>query len=110
MNKTDSLSEKSCNSIVFEDEAKVLTFACITTDNVKDFPLLLGEVGTNKVVAPEDAEEARHLVIEGKKLSKQLYKITTKEVAESRVARGRSVTKQKLETKAKGPKEEDSAR
>lgn len=110
MNKTDSLSEKSCNSIVFEDEAKVLTFACITTDNVKDFPLLLGEVGTNKVVAPEDAEEARHLVIEGKKLSKQLYKITTKEVAESRVARGRSVTKQKLETKAKGPKEEDSSR
>ena len=110
MNKTDSLSEKSCNSIVFEDEAKVLTFACITTDNVKDFPLLLGEVGTNKVVAPEDAEEARHLVKEGKKLSKQLYKITTKEVAESRVARGRSVTKQKLETKAKGPKEEDSAR
>lgn len=110
MNKTDSLSEKSCNSIVFEDEAKVLTFACITTDNVKDFPLLLGEVGTNKVVAPEDAEEARHLVIEGKKLSKQLYRITTKEVAETRIARGRSVTKQKLETKAKGSKEEDSAR
>ena len=42
MNKTDSLSEKSCNSLVFEDEAKVLTFACITTENVKDFPLLLG--------------------------------------------------------------------
>ena len=48
MNKTDSLSEKSCNSIFFEDEAKVLTFACITTENVKDFPLLLGEVGTTK--------------------------------------------------------------
>ena len=36
MNKADNLSEKSCNSLVFEDEAKVLTFACITTDNVKD--------------------------------------------------------------------------
>ena len=34
MNKADNLSEKSCNSLVFEDEAKVLTFACITTDNV----------------------------------------------------------------------------
>ena len=106
MNKTDSLSEKSCNSIFFEDEAKVLTFACITTENVKDFPLLLGEVGTNKVVAPENAEESKYLVVEGKKLSK----ITTKEVAESRVARGRNVTKQKLEAKAKEAKEDDSSR
>ena len=38
MNKTDNL-QKSCNSILFEDDAKVLTFACITTENVKDFPL-----------------------------------------------------------------------
>ena len=110
MNKTDSLSDKSCNSLIFEDEAKVLTFACITTENVKDFPLLLGEVGTNKVVAPENAEESKYLVIEGKKLSKQLYRITTKEVAESRVARGRDVTKQKLEAKAKEAKEDDSSR
>ena len=110
MNKTDSLSDKSCNSLIFEDEAKVLTFACITTENVKDFPLLLGEVGTNKVVAPENAEESKYLVIEGKKLSKQLYRITTKEVAESRVARGRDVTKQKLEAKSKEEKEDDSAR
>lgn len=110
MNKTDSLSEKSCNSLVFEDEAKVLTFACITTENVKDFPLLLGEVGTNKVVAPENGEESKYLVVEGKKLSKQLYRITTKEVAESRVARGRNVTKQKLEAKAKKAKEDDSSR
>lgn len=110
MNKTDSLSDKSCNSLIFEDQTKVLTFACITTENVKDFPLLLGEVETNKVVAPENAEESKHLVIEGKKLSKQLYRITTKEVAESRVARGRYVTKQKLESKAKEEKEDDSAR
>ena len=110
MNKTDSLSDKSCNSLIFEDEAKVLTFACITTENVKDFPLLLGEVGTNKVVAPENAEESKYLVIEGKKLSKQLYRVTTKEVAESRVARGRNVTKQKLEAKAKEAKEDDSSR
>ena len=105
MNKTDSLSEKSCNSIFFEDEAKVLTFACITTENVKDFPLLLGEVGTNKVVAPENAEESKYLVVEGKKLSKQLYRITTKEVAETRIARGRNITKQKLEAKAKEAKD-----
>ena len=110
MNKTDNLSEKSCNSLVFEDKAKVLTFAYITTENVKDFPLLLGEVETNKVVAPENAAESKHLVIEGKKLSKPLYRITTKEVAESRIARGRSVTKQKLEDKAKEAKEDDSSR
>lgn len=110
MNKTDSLSEKSCNSLVFEDEAKVLTFACITTENVKDFPLLLGEVGTNKVVAPENAKESKQLVIEGKKQSNQLYRITTKEVAESRVARGRSITKQKIASKAKEAKEDDSSR
>ena len=110
MNKTDSLSDKSCNSLIFEDNTKVLTFACITTENVKDFPLLLGEVGTNKVVAPENAEESKYLVVEGKKLSKQLYRITTKEVAESRVARGRYVTKQKLEAKAKEAKEDDSSR
>lgn len=110
MNKADNLSEKSCNSLVFEDEAKVLTFACITTDNVKDAPLLLGEVVKNKIVAPENAEESKYLVVEGKKLSKQLYRITTKEVAESRVARGRNVTKQKLEAKAKEAKEDDSSR
>ena len=110
MNKTDSLSEKSCNSIFFEDEAKVLTFACITTENVIDFRLLLGEVGTNKVVAPENAEESKYLVVEGKKLSKQLYRITTKEVAETRIARGRNVTEQKLEDKAKEAKEDDSSR
>ena len=75
MNKTDSLSEKSCNSIFFEDEAKVLTFACITTENVKDFPLLLGEVGTNKVVAPENAEESKYLVVEGKKEKENIVNV-----------------------------------
>ncbi|MEF2834974.1 MAG: hypothetical protein U0O41_02730 [Clostridia bacterium] len=110
MNKTDSLSEKSCNSIFFEDEAKVLTFACITTENVKDFPLLLGEVGTNKVVAPENAEESKYLVVEGKKLSKQLYRITTKEVAEARIARGRNVTKQRIAAKTNETKTDGASR
>ena len=76
----------------------------------KRFSFIIGEVGTNKVVAPENAEESKYLVVEGKKLSKQLYRITTKEVAESRVARGRNVTKQKLEAKAKEAKEDDSSR
>lgn len=68
MNKADNLSEKSCNSLVFEDEAKVLTFACITTDNVKDAPLLLGEVVKNKIVAPENAAEAKQLASNAEKL------------------------------------------
>ena len=71
MNKADNLSEKSCNSLVFEDEAKVLTFACITTDNVKDAPLLLGEVVKNKIVAPENAAEAKQLASNAEKLKKQ---------------------------------------
>lgn len=110
MNKTDNLSEKSCNSLVFEDEAKVLTFACITTDNVKDFPLLLGEVETNRVVAPENATEAKQLAANAEKLRKQGCKVSTKDVAETRLRRGRSVTKQKLEDKAKEAKEDDSSR
>ena len=52
----------------------------------------------------------QNILLEGKKLSKQLYRITTKEVAETRIARGRSVTKQKLEDKAKEAKEDDSSR
>ena len=110
MNKTDNLSEKSCNSLVFEDEAKVLTFACITTDNVKDFPLLLGEVETNRVVAPENATEAKQLAANAEKLRKQGCKVSTKDVAETRLRRGISVTKQKLEDKAKEAKEDDSSR
>lgn len=110
MNKTDSLSEKSCNSIFFEDKAKVLTFACITTENVKDFPLLLGEVGTNKVVAPENAAEAKKLATNAENLKRQGCKVSTKNVAETRVRRGRNVTKQKLEAKAKEAKEDDSSR
>lgn len=110
MNKADNLSEKSCNSLVFEDEAKVLTFACITTDNVKDAPLLLGEVVKNKIVAPENAAEAKQLASNAEKLKKQGCRVSTKAVAESRVARGRNVTKQKLEAKAKEAKEDDSSR
>ena len=110
MNKADNLSEKSCNSLVFEDEAKVLTFACITTDNVKDFPLLLGEVETNRVVAPENATEAKQLAANAEKLRKQGCKVSTKDVAETRLRRGRSVTKQKLEAKTNDAKTEGSSR
>ncbi len=110
MNKTDSLSEKSCNSIFFEDEAKVLTFACITTENVKDFPLLLGEVGTNKVVAPENAEESKYLVANADKLKKQGCKVSTKAVAEARIARGRNVTKQRIAAKTNETKTDGASR
>lgn len=110
MNKTDSLSEKSCNSIFFEDEAKVLTFACITTENVKDFPLLLGEVGTNKVVAPENATEAKQLAANADKLKKQGCKVSTKAVAEARIARGRNVTKQRIAAKTNETKTDGASR
>ena len=110
MNKTDSLSEKSCNSIFFEDKAKVLTFACITTENVKDFPLLLGEVETNKVVAPENAAEAKQLATNAEKLKRQGCKVSTKNVAETRVRRGRSVTKQKLGAKTNDTKTDGASR
>lgn len=63
MNKTDSLSEKSCNSIFFEDEAKVLTFAMYYYRKCKRFSFIIREVGTNKVVAPENAEESKYLVV-----------------------------------------------
>ena len=110
MNKTDSLSEKSCNSIFFEDEAKVLTFACITTENVKDLPQIFPDTKRNKTLAPENSAEAKMLAKMAKELEKQGHKVTTKEVAETRIARGRNVTKQKLEAKAKEAKEDDSSR
>lgn len=93
MNTTDSLSEKSCNSLVFEEGAKAITFACFTTEDVKGFPLLLGEVGTNKVVAPENMVEAKEFAKNAEKLRKQGVRITTKEVAEKRIKKSRNVSK-----------------
>lgn len=110
MNKADNLSEKSCNSLVFEDEAKVLTFACITTDNVKDAPLLLGEVVKNKIVAPENAAEAKQLASNAEKLKKQGCRVSTKAVAEARIARGRNVTKQRIAAKTNETKTDGASR
>ena len=70
MNTTDSLSEKSCNSLVFEDNAKAITFACFTTEEVKDFPLLLGEVETHKVITSGNREEAKEIA---KNAEKELF-------------------------------------
>ena len=67
MNETNG-NRKACNSIIFEDDAKVITFAEINSDNVKDFPLILGEVGRNEVVAPENPEEAKELAKQAEKL------------------------------------------
>ena len=92
MNETDSVSDrKACNSIVFEDDAKLITFASITTDNIKDFPLELGEVGTNKVIAPENTKEAKTLK---KFMENKAIRISTKGIAENRIKRGRKVEKQ----------------
>ena len=98
MNTTDSLSEKSCNSLVFEDNAKAITFACFTTEEVKDFPLLLGEVETHKVITSKNAE----------KLREQGVRVTTTAVAEKRKAKGRKVVETK--TTATKTKNEDTAR
>lgn len=106
MNTTDSLSEKSCNSLVFEDNAKAITFACFTTEEVKEFPLLLGEVETNKVVAPETSDEAKEIAKNAEKLRKQGVKVTTKVVAEKRIAKGSNVAK----TTATKTKNGDTAR
>ena len=75
------------------------------------FPtLLLGEVETNRVVAPENATEAKQLAANAEKLRKQCCKVSTKDVAETRLRRGRSVTKQKLEAKTNDAKTEGSSR
>lgn len=106
MNTTDSLSEKSCNSLVFEDDAKAITFACFTTEEVKDFPLLLGKVETHKVVATEKSEEAKEIAKNAEKLRKQGVRVTTKEVAEKRIKKSRIVSK----ATATKTKSEDTAR
>ncbi len=108
MNTTDSLSEKSCNSLVFEDNVKAITFACFTTDKIMDEPLVLGEVETNKVFAPENREEAKEIAKKADELCKQGVRITTKNVAEKRIAKRRNVAKSK--TTASKTKSEDTAR
>ncbi len=108
MNTTDSLSEKSCNSLVFDDDAKAITFACFTTEEVKDFPLLLGKVETHKVVAPEKSEEAKEIAKNAEKLRKQGVRVATKETAEKRIAKESKV--EKVKTTATKTKSEDTAR
>jgi len=108
MNTTDSLSEKSCNSLVFDDDAKAITFACFTTDKIMDEPLVLGEVGTNKVVAPENMVEAKEIAKNAEKLRKQGVRVATKETAEKRIAKESKV--EKVKTTATKTKSEDTAR
>ena len=108
MNTTDSLSEKSCNSLVFEDNAKAITFACFTTEEVKDFPLLLGEVETHKVITQGNREEAKEIAKNAEKLREQGVRVTTTAVAEKRKAKGRKVVETK--TTATKTKNEDTAR
>lgn len=106
MDTTDSLSEKSCNSLVFEDNVKAITFACFTTDKIMDEPLVLGEVETNKVVAQENMVEAKEIAKNAEKLRKQGVRVTTKEVAEKRIKKSRNVSK----ATATKTKSEDTAR
>ena len=105
MNTTDSLSEKSCNSLVFEDNAKAITFACFTTE---EFPLLLGEVETHKVITSGNREEAKEIAKNAEKLREQGVRVTTTAVAEKRKAKGRKVVETK--TTATKTKNEDTAR
>ena len=112
MNKT----EKTCNSLVFENGAMELTYGMITTEDVKGFPLELGEVGTNTVVAPENSVEAKELAKEAAKLKGQGVRIKTKADAERRIKRGRKVnsrpskTAGRNETKTEQTKNEGATR
>lgn len=114
MNKTDNVSEKEkqaeCRGITFIEGAKEISFGVFSTADVKDMPQIFPDAETNKTLAPENSAEAKILAKMAKELEKQGHKVTTKEVAETRIARGRSVTKQKLEDKAKEAKEDDSSR
>lgn len=115
MNKTDNVSEKEkqteCRGITFIEGAKEISFGVFSTENVKDLPQIFPDTKRNKTLAPENSAEAKILAKMAKELEKQGHKVTTKEVAETRIARGRSViTKQKLEAKAKEAKEDDSSR
>lgn len=110
MNETNG-NRKACNSIIFEDDAKVITFAEINSDDVKDFPLILGEVGRNEVVAPENPEEAKELAKQAEKLRAQGIKVTTLKKAQERIAKGRQVrTGRRLSAKGTQARSEGSAR
>ena len=73
-----------------------------------DEPLVLGEVGTNKVVAPENMVEAKEIAKNAEKLRKQGVRVATKETAEKRIAKESKV--EKVKTTATKTKSEDTAR
>ena len=94
MNKTDSLSERSCHSIVFSNDAKEMSYGILETGSVLIFPLDLSEsAGKDKIIAPENAAEAKEIAKNAEELKKQGYKISTKEVAEKRIKRNRKVVR-----------------
>ena len=68
------------------------------TEEVKDFPLLLGEVETHKVITSGNREEAKEIAKNAEKLREQGVRVTTTAVAEKRKAKGRKV----VETKTTG--------
>lgn len=72
--------------------------------------LLLGEVVKNKIVAPENAAEAKQLASNAEKLKKQGCRVSTKAVAEARIARGRSVTRQRIAVKTNETKTDGASR
>jgi len=65
MNDTNKESNYTCNSVTFEEGAKIITFKMVDPDNTKDFPQILEGVAKNEMIAPETPED---LVQEGNQI------------------------------------------
>ncbi len=118
MNDTNKESKFTCNSVTFEEGAKVITFKMVDPDSTKDFPQILEGVIKNEMIAPETPEEAKALAKTAQKsgttaFSKNGAKITTKEVAELRKRRNRKVESRVIRSDVatrKDSRTEDSSR
>ena len=115
MNDTNKESKFTCNSVTFEEGAKVITFKMVDPDSTKDFPQILEGVIKNEMITPE---EAKALAKTAQKsgttaFSKNGAKITTKEVAELRKRRNRKVESRVIRSDVatrKDSRTEDSSR
>ena len=118
MNDTNKESNYTCNSVTFEEGAKIITFKMVDPDNTKDFPQILEGVAKNEMIAPETPEEAKVLAKTAQKsgttaFSKNGAKITTKEVAELRKRRNRKIESRVIRSNVatrKDSRTEDSSR
>lgn len=99
MNETEN--KKSCNSVVFENGAMELSYGMITSEDVEQSPMILGQVEEHKVTVPEAGENGKATAERIGTENKTLNPKEAKKMLEDRLARGYKTEHKKVQNKAK---------